>query len=90
MIIMASAPGTPVPAIAPLVAPDEDTVGDVVHAFNEKGLAALDPKWREAAPHLISDEDIGLTSASARSGVALMTHCPIRAGSGGPRAGRTL
>ena len=59
MIIMASASGTPVPAIARLVAADEDTVRDVVHAFNEKGLAALDPQWAGGRPRLISDEDIG-------------------------------
>jgi hypothetical protein len=40
---MASASGTPAPAIARLVAADEDTVRGVIHAFNEKGLAALDP-----------------------------------------------
>jgi transposase len=45
MMIMASASGTPVPAIARLVAADEDTVRDVIHAFNDKGLAALDPQW---------------------------------------------
>jgi transposase len=49
-IIMASASETPVSAIARLVAADEDTVRDVIHAFNEKGLAALDPQWREAVP----------------------------------------
>ena len=65
MIIMASASGTPVPAIARLVAADEDTVRDVVHAFNEKGLAALDPKWAGGRPRLISDEDIGLIVAAA-------------------------
>jgi Winged helix-turn helix len=37
-----------VPSIARLVAADEDTVRDVIHAFNEKGLAALDPQWAEA------------------------------------------
>ena len=35
MIIMASASGTPVPAIARLVAADEDTVRDAIHLFNE-------------------------------------------------------
>jgi hypothetical protein len=40
MIIMASASGTLVPAIARLVAADEDTVRDVIHLFNAKGLAA--------------------------------------------------
>jgi|SRR5271165_2808657 len=32
-------------AIARLTAADEDTVRDVIHAFNHKGLAALDPRW---------------------------------------------
>ena len=44
LIIMASASGTTVPAIARLVAAHEDTVRDVIHAFNERGLAALDPQ----------------------------------------------
>ncbi len=34
LIIMASASGTSAPAIARLVAADEDTVRDVIHAFN--------------------------------------------------------
>ena len=50
VIIMASASGTLVPAIARLVAADEDTVRDVIHAFNAKGLAALDPQWAGAVP----------------------------------------
>src|SRR6266498_1347695 len=33
LIVMASASGTTVPAIARLVAADEDTVRDVIHAF---------------------------------------------------------
>jgi hypothetical protein len=49
MIIMASASGTPAPAIARLVAAGEDTVRDVIHLFNEKGLAALDPQWAGGA-----------------------------------------
>ena len=44
MIIMASASGTPVTAIARLVVADEDTVRDVIHLFNQKGLAALAPQ----------------------------------------------
>ena len=68
MIIMASASGTPVPAIARLVAADEDTVRDVVHLFNEKGLAALDPRWAGGRPRLISDGDIQVivTAAATR------------------------
>jgi len=67
MIIMASASGTLVPAIARLVAADEDTVRDVIHAFNQKGLAALDPQWAGGRPRLISDEDIEVIVAAART-----------------------
>jgi transposase len=68
MIIMASASGTPVSSIARLVAADEDTVRDVVHLFNQKGLAALDPQWAGGRPRLISDDDIDLivTAATTR------------------------
>ncbi len=68
VIIMASASGTLVPAIARLVAADEDTVRDVIHAFNQKGLAALDPRWAGGRPRLISDEDIEVivTAAATR------------------------
>ena len=45
---MASASGTLVPAIARLVAADEDTVRDAIHLFNQKGLAALTLSGREA------------------------------------------
>jgi transposase len=58
MIIMASASGTLVPAIARLVAADEDTVRDVIHLFNLKGLAALDPQWAGGRPRLITDDDV--------------------------------
>ena len=65
MIIMASASGTLVPAIARLVAAGEDTVRDVIHAFNAKGLAALDPRWAGGRPRRISDEDIEVIVAAA-------------------------
>jgi transposase len=65
MIIMASASGTPVPAIARLVAADEDTVRDVIHLFNAKGLAALDPRWAGGRPRRIGDEDTEVIVAAA-------------------------
>ncbi|WP_435869145.1 helix-turn-helix domain-containing protein [Actinomadura coerulea] len=40
---MASASGTTVPAIARLVAAHEDTVRDVIHAFNERGAGCAGP-----------------------------------------------
>ena len=57
--------GTPVPAIARLVAADEDTVRDLVHLFNAKGLAALDPQWAGGRPRLISDGDIAVIVKAA-------------------------
>jgi transposase len=81
-IIMASSSGTPVAAIARLVAADEDTVRDVIHAFNERGLAALDPQWAGGRPRLISDEDITfiVTTATTRPTVvgAPFTHWSVR------------
>jgi transposase len=65
MMIMASASGTPVPAIARLVAADEDTVRDVIHAFNARGLAALGPRWAGGRPRLISDDDVEVIVAAA-------------------------
>ncbi len=50
LIIMASASGTPVPAIANLIAGHEDTVRDVIHSFNEIGLRALDPNGSYREP----------------------------------------
>jgi transposase len=79
---MASASGTPVSAIARLVAADEDTVRDVIHAFNQRGLAALDPRWAGGRPRLISDDDIAfvVTTATTRPGAlgAAFTHWSLR------------
>ena len=57
LIVMASASGTPVPAIARLVQADEDTVRQVVHRFNEVGLACLDPQWAGGRPRRISPDE---------------------------------
>jgi transposase len=64
-MIMASASGTPVPAIARLVAADEDTVRDVIHDFNARGLGALDPRWAGGRPRLLSDDDVEFVVATA-------------------------
>jgi len=47
------------------MAADEDTVRDVVHLFNAKGLAALDPQWAGGRPRLISDDDIAIIVEAA-------------------------
>jgi len=81
-MILASASGTPVAAIARLVAADEDTVREVIHAFNAKGLAALDPQWAGGRPRLISDDDTGfiVTTATTRPGALGIpfTHWSVR------------
>jgi transposase len=81
-IIMASSSGTLVSAIARLVAADEDTVRDVIHAFNQRGLAALDPRWAGGRPRQISDADIAyiVTTATTRPGAlgVPFTHWSVR------------
>ena len=57
MVVLASAGGNTVPAIARLVQADEDTVREVIHRFNEMGLACLDPRWAGGRPRLISPDD---------------------------------
>ncbi|MET7893507.1 IS630 family transposase [Streptomyces mirabilis] len=57
MMLQASAGGNTVPVIARFVQADEDTVRDVIHKFNEIGLACLDPRWAGGRPRLLSDDD---------------------------------
>ena len=57
MIIMASASGNTNEAIAALVAADPDTIRDVIHAFNDRGLQALDPHWAGGRPRRITPEE---------------------------------
>lgn len=68
MMLLASAGGNRVPVIAQLVQADEDTVRDVIHRFNEIGLACLDPRWAGGRPRLLSpdDEDFVVATATIR------------------------
>ena len=77
-MIMASSSGTPVAAIARLVAADEDTVRDVIHAFNERGLAALDPHWAGGRPRQISDADIAFIARDGHDSPD-RAGCPVHA-----------
>jgi transposase len=65
MVVLASASGNTVPAIARLVAADEDTVREVIHRFNALGLRALDPRWAGGRPRRISAEDEAFLVATA-------------------------
>ncbi|MGW6056018.1 IS630 family transposase [Streptomyces sp. NPDC055189] len=68
MVLLASAGGNRVPVIAQLVQADEDTVRDVIHRFNEIGLACLDPRWAGGRPRRLStdDEDFVIQTATTR------------------------
>ncbi|WRZ88033.1 IS630 family transposase [Streptomyces sp. NBC_01007] len=68
MMLLASADGNRVPVIAQLVQADEGTVREVIHRFNEIGLACLDPRWAGGRPRLLStdDEDFVVQTATAR------------------------
>ncbi|WP_307837840.1 IS630 family transposase [Paractinoplanes rishiriensis] len=57
MVVLASAGGNTVPAIARLVQADEDTIRQVIHRFNEMGMASLDPRWAGGRPRQISPDD---------------------------------
>ncbi|MEV1083432.1 IS630 family transposase [Streptomyces sp. NPDC050211] len=68
MMLLASAGGNRVPVIAQLVQADEDTVRDVIHRFNQIGLACLDPRWAGGRPRQLSldDEDFVIQTATTR------------------------
>jgi transposase len=54
----------------------------VIHLFNEKGLAALDPQWAGGRPRLVSDEDSEFIIAAATTRPAALgqpfTHWSLR------------
>ncbi|WBB89337.1 IS630 family transposase [Verrucosispora sp. WMMC514] len=57
MVVLASAGGNTVPAIARLVQADEDTIRQIIHRFNEMGMASLDPQWAGGRPRQISSDE---------------------------------
>lgn len=68
MVVMASASGNSVQAIARLVATSEDRVREMIHRFNDKGMSSLDPQWAGGRPRRITtdDEAFIVTTATAR------------------------
>jgi transposase len=67
MVIMSSASGNTVPAIAHLVQGDEDAIRQVIHRFNDIGLACLNPRWAGGRPRRISEDDETPTPATPTS-----------------------
>ena len=50
IVVMMSAQGQSVPDIASLMQVSADYVRDVIHAFNDRGFDAMDPKWSGDVP----------------------------------------
>jgi transposase len=55
-ILLASNVGTPVPQIAAMWMTDESHVRKVIHDFNERGMASLDPDYRGGRPRRITEQ----------------------------------
>jgi transposase len=75
-ILLASAARMPAPQIAAAVRSDESHVRKVIHAFNERGFASLDPDYRGGRPRKTTPEQRDRIVSVARArpdtqGVAL-------------------
>jgi transposase len=75
MMLLAPVGGNRVPVIAQLVQADEDTIRDVIHRFNEIGLACLDSQWAGGRPRQLSTDD---------EDFVIQTPPPARPGSASP------
>jgi len=76
IILLASSTGMPAPQIAAMARTDESHVRKVIHAFNERGFASLDPDYRGGRPKKTTPEQRDRIVAVARArpdlqGVAL-------------------
>ena len=68
LVVLASAGGNTAPAIARLAATSQDRVREMIHRFNELGMASLDPQWAGGRPRRITtdDEEFIVETATAR------------------------
>jgi transposase len=57
LVVLASAGGNDVATIARLVQTSPDRVREMIHAFNDKGMHALDPQWAGGRPRRITTEE---------------------------------
>ncbi|MGI0055308.1 MAG: IS630 family transposase [Thermoplasmata archaeon] len=55
-IVLASAQGFTPPKISVIALMSEDYIRDVIHAFNEHGMAMLQPKWGPGRPPKFTDD----------------------------------
>jgi transposase len=68
MVVLASAGGNDVAAIARLVQTSPDRVREMIHRFNDLGMRSLDPQWAGGRPRLITttDRTLIVTTANTR------------------------
>jgi transposase len=57
MVVLASAGGNTIEVIARLVQTSPDRVREMIHRFNEMGMASLDPQWAGGRPRRITTDD---------------------------------
>jgi transposase len=57
MVVLASAGGNDVAAIARLVQTSPDRVREMIHRFNDLGMRSLDPQWAGGRPRQITTTD---------------------------------
>jgi transposase len=99
IVVLMSAQGQAVGDIVNLMRCDDGYVRDVVHAFNQQGFGALDPKWSGGRPAAVDEITTQKVVAMARTDpralglpfscwslVKLVAHWPGRRSP--PRAGR--
>jgi transposase len=68
MVVLASAGGNDVAAIAGLVQTSPDRVREMIHRFNDIGMRSLDPQWAGGRPRQImtTDRRLIVTTATTR------------------------
>ena len=68
LVVLASAGGNSVAVISGLVATSPDRVREMIHRFNEMGMASLDPQWAGGRPRRITtaDEEFIVAAATTR------------------------
>jgi transposase len=67
MVVLASAGGNDVNAIANLVQTSPDRVREMIHRFNDLGMRSLDPQWAGGRPRLITTTDRELIVKTAKT-----------------------
>ena len=67
MVVLASAGGNDVAAIARLVQTSPDRVREMIHRFNDLGMRSLDPQWAGGRPRQITTADRALIVKTAKT-----------------------